>query len=184
MRYGIAVAIVAMALSGAEHVNAQVQPPQDRINTALARARQVGIPVALLESKIAEGKAKGVSMERIAAAIERRQAALERASQALRGGPDATSTLAVGADAIESGVSETVLRALAQDAPGDRRNVAIAALTELVQRGQAPEAALGRVREALKRGPDALSNLPAEAAGGGRGRGRGGQPDEGSRQSA
>src|SRR5262245_20266384 len=106
MRYRIAVAIVAAALLGAAPVNAQVQPPQDRINTALARARQVGIPVALLESKIAEGKAKGVSMERIAAAIERRQAALERASQALRGGTAATSTLAVGADAIESGVSE------------------------------------------------------------------------------
>ena len=179
MNYGVAVAIVAMALSGAARVNAQAQPPQERINAALARAQQAGIPVALLESKIAEGKAKGVSLERIAVAIERRQGALERASQALRGGADAASTLAVGADAIEAGVSEAVLRAVGEDAPRDRRSVAIAALTELVHRGNTPEAALVRVRDALRRGPDALSNLPAEAAAGRRGGGRGGQPDEG-----
>jgi hypothetical protein len=163
MKVGIAAAVVALALTGVA-AHAQVQPPQERINTALARARQVGIPLALLESKIAEGKAKGVSLDRIAVAIERRQAALERASQAMRGQADATTSLAVGADAIESGVSEAVLKAVADNSPRDRRNVAIAALTELVHQGQAPEAALERVREALKRGPDALANLPAEAA--------------------
>ena len=173
MKYAMAIMVVVMALTGGQ-AHAQVQPPQERINTALARARQVGIPVALLESKIAEGKAKGVSLDRIAVAIERRQAALERASQALRGGADMPSTLAVSADAIESGVSDTVLRALAENAPGDRRNVAIAALTELVQQGHTPEAALERVREALRRGPDALSNLPAEAS---KGRGRSGGSD-------
>src|SRR5688572_16564622 len=164
MKYAIAITVVVMVLTGAGQSNAQVQPPQERINTALARARQVGIPVALLESKIAEGKAKGVSLDRIAVAIERRQAALERASRALPGGADMPSTLAVSADAIESGVSDAVLRAVADNAPGDRRNVAIAALTELVKQGHAPEAALERVREALQRGPDALSNLPAEAS--------------------
>lgn len=173
MKVGMAVAAVLVALAGADAATAQAPAPQERINTTLARARQVGIPVALLESKIAEGKAKGVSLERIAAAIERRQSALERASQALRGGADAPSTLAVSADAIESGVSEVVLREVVANSPNDRRNVAIAALTELVHQGNTPEVALGRVRDALKRGPDALSNLPAEAASGGRGRGRG-----------
>ncbi len=66
MKYRMTVAVVALALSGAHAATAQVQPPQDRINTALARARQVGIPVALLESKMAEGKAKGIPLERIA----------------------------------------------------------------------------------------------------------------------
>jgi tetratricopeptide (TPR) repeat protein len=164
MKFGIGVAVMILALTAADLASAQVQPPQDRINTGLARARQVGIPVALLESKIAEGKAKGVSLERIAAAVERREAALEKAQQALRGQPDATSSLSVGADAVESGVSEAVLKAVADSAPRDRRNVAIAALTELVLQGHVPEAALERVREALKRGPDALANLPAEAA--------------------
>ena len=164
MKVRITVAVVTLALTGAMAANAQVQPPQERINTALARARQVGIPIALLESKIAEGKAKGVSLDRIAAAIERRQAALERASQAMRGQTDAAASLAVGADAIESGVNETVLKAVADSSPRDRRNVAIAALTELVHQGQSPEAALQRVRDALKRGPDALTNLPAEGS--------------------
>jgi hypothetical protein len=171
MRVGIAAAVVALALASVGAAIAQVQPPQERINTALARARQIGTPVALLESKIAEGKAKGVSLDRIATAIERRQAALERANQALRGEPDAASSLGVGADAIESGVSEAVLRAVSENAPRDRRNVAIAVLTELVKQGHAPEAALGRVRDAVKRGPDALSNLPAEAGTGRRGGG-------------
>ena len=169
MKFGIAVAAVALALSDADAANAQVQPPQDRINAALSRARGAGIPVVLLESKLAEGKAKGIPLERIALAIERREGALERASQALRRDPADAASLSVGADAIESGVSEAVLKAVAEDAPRDRRTVAIAALTQLVQQGAVPEAALAKVRNALKRGPDALSNLPAEANGRGRG---------------
>jgi hypothetical protein len=181
MRVRIAVAMMVLAWPGAGFVGAQVQPPQDRINTALARAREVGIPEALLQSKIAEGKAKGVSLERIAVAVERREAALERASQALHGQPDATTSLGVGADAIESGVSEAALTAVAENAPRDRRNVAIAVLTQLVQQGHVPADALERVRAALKRGPEALANLPAEAGAAGR---RGGPPAEGGATSA
>jgi hypothetical protein len=175
MKFRMTVAVVALALAGADAANAQVQPPQERINAAYARARGAGIPVALLESKLAEGKAKGVPLERIAAAIERRGVALERASQALRGEADAAASLSVGADAIESGVNEAMLNAVAENAPGDRRNVAIAALTQLVQQGHVPAAALERVRDALRRGPEALANLPSEAAGGRRG---GGPPDD------
>ena len=177
MRTMVAGVVAMLVASAAGPMVAQVLAPQDRLNTAIARARQVGIPVALLESKIAEGKAKGVSIERIAMAVERREAALERASQALRGRPDvATPDLSVAADALESGVSEAVLRAVTDSAPRERRAVAIAALTQLVELGHVPEAALDRVREALKRGPDALANLPAEA-GGESGRRGGGPPD-------
>jgi len=166
MRGRMVIGAAALVLGSASLTVAQTQPPQDRINTALARASQVGIPVALLESKIAEGKAKGVSLERIAAVLERREAALEKAHNALGGQPDAQASLSVGADAIETGVSEVVLKAVADNAPRDRRNVAIAALTELVRQGHVPEKALERVQDALKRGPDALANLPAEAAAG------------------
>ena len=145
---------------------AQVQPPQDRINTALDRARQVGIPLTLLENKIAEGKAKGVSIERLAAAIERRLAALERAQEAIGRRPDAADSLSVGADAIETGVSDAALKAVAEDAPRERRSVAIAVLTELVEQGHASETALARVRDALRRGPEALTDLPAQARAG------------------
>ena len=164
MKFRIGLGVMILTLAGLDLASAQVQPPQERINTALARARQVGIPVALLESKIAEGKAKGVSLERIADAVARREAALEKASEALRGQPEAASSLSVGADAVEAGVSEAALRAIADNAPRDRRNVAIAVLTELVEQGHTPAAALERVTEALKRGPDALANLPAQAA--------------------
>ncbi len=182
-------AVLALVMSGAGSALAQVQSPQDRINTAITRAQQVGIPVALLESKIAEGKAKGVSLDRIAEAIERREAALERASEAMSGQQGVRDNdLSMGADAVESGVSDTVLRTIAETAPRERRAVAIAALTQLVELGHGPEAALARVQEALKRGPDALVNLPAQAgaaagrrngppetavAGAARGRGRG-----------
>jgi len=180
MKFRIGLGVMILALAGLDLANAQVQPPQDRINTALARARQVGIPVALLESKIAEGKAKGVSLERIADAVARREAALERASEALRGQPEAASSLSVGADAVEAGVSDAALKAIADNAPRDRRNVAIAVLTELVEQGHASATALERVTEALKRGPDALANLPAQAAaaragGAGAASGRGGR---------
>src|SRR5687768_13166961 len=123
MKVRIGAGVMILALAGVDLATAQVQPPQDRINTALARARQVGIPVVLLESKVAEGKAKGVSLDRVAEAVERRQAALEKASQALRGQPDAASSLSVGADAVEAGVSDAALKAIADNAPRDRRNV-------------------------------------------------------------
>jgi hypothetical protein len=147
--------------------DAVAQTTQERIDAATAHAREAGIPVTLLESKVAEGKAKGIPMDRIAAAVERREAALERASQALRGRSDVgAADLSVAADAVESGVSAAVLKAIADSAPRDRRVVAIAALTELVREGHVPEAALEQVKDALKRGPDALANLPAQAAAG------------------
>jgi len=160
----IVIAVAAMLSVLVQADSAMAQTAEERVAAAMARAREAGIPVALLESKLAEGKAKGVSMDRIAAAIEKREAALERASDALRGRPDAgPADLALGADAVEAGVSDAVLRAIADTAPRERRAVAIAALTELVRLGHVPEAALDRVRDALKRGPDALANLPAEA---------------------
>jgi hypothetical protein len=170
------VFVAALLMMFAGTSAARAQTTQERIDAAIAHAREAGIPVTLLESKVAEGKAKGVSMDRIAAAIERRETALEKASQALRGRTDVNAAdLSVSADAVESGVSAAVLKAIAESAPRDRRVVAIAALTELVKQGNVPEAALDRVKDALKRGPDALANLPAQAAAG-QSHG-GGQPD-------
>jgi hypothetical protein len=140
------------------------QTPEQSTEAALLKAQQVGIPVSLLESKIAEGKAKGVSADRIAAAVNARLAGLERAQAALAGrGTVSESDLALGGDAVQSGVSEAVLSFLADATQGERRGAAIAALTELVRMGHAPEHALERVIEALGDGPDALANLPAQA---------------------
>src|SRR5687768_15661868 len=172
MKLVIGAVLIAVALGGAD--TAAAQTPQARIDAALAKAKAAGIPVALLESKIAEGRAKGVSMDRIAAAVERREAALERASSVLRG-PRAVDAdgLDVGADAVEQGISEAVLAAIADAAPRERRSVAIAALTELVARGRSSQNALDQVRDAVKKGPEALANLPAQAAAADAGRGNG-----------
>jgi hypothetical protein len=183
MKTFIAVATIALLTAGALPAFAQgSQGAQERIDAAIAHARSQGVPVSLLESKMAEGKAKGVALDRIAAAIERREASLERAAQAMKGDEAITDAdLSVGGDAIEAGVSPAVLKAVTDSAPRERRAVAIAALTELIQRGAAPDAALARVREALKRGPDALAAVGGShddhgAARGGEGNGRGATP--------
>lgn len=179
-------------------VAVHAQDPQQRIDAARRRAETAGIPVALLDSKVAEGRAKGVPMDRIAMAVERRLAVLSRAREAmgatLRGAPVSSADLSVGADAIEAGVEPGVLGRLAAAAPGDSRAVAIAALTALVSQGESSERALARVTSALQRGPEALRRLPGEAAsersrgngpppgrgnqgrGSARGRGQGGPP--------
>jgi RNA polymerase sigma-70 factor, ECF subfamily len=154
----VAIVVSATALSA--------QAPEQRIEEARARVLAAGIPVEMLELKIAEGRAKGVPMERLAEAIARRAEALERARNVLsatRAERVTTSEVGVAADALEGGISEAVLARIAETAPHDRRAVAIAALTELVQDGRAPEEALARVEAALARGPEALSNLPAQA---------------------
>jgi len=171
MKTFFAVAITGLLTAGALPAFAQGgQGAQERIDAAMTRARSQGVPMSLLESKMAEGKAKGVALDRIAAAIERREASLERAAQAMKGHePITDADLSVGADAVDAGVSNAVLKAVTESAPRERRSAAIAALTELVERGTTPDAALARVREALKRGPDALA-----AVGSDRGEGSGG----------
>ncbi|HUF34831.1 MAG TPA: hypothetical protein VMN37_02725 [Gemmatimonadales bacterium] len=143
-----------------------------RVETVLESAVEAGIPVSLLERKIAEGTAKGVPMERIAAAVEKRLEALVRARDAMtRAGLESTTEgeLAVAADAVQGGVSQTALATISRSASDGSRAVAIAVLTDLVALGHASDRALTRVEAALARGPEALANLRAESAGQARG---------------
>lgn len=144
---------------------ALAQTPELDVQRSLDRARQAGIPVELLESKVAEGRAKGVPMARIAGAVESRLEVLER----VRTRVDErhhfnTEELGVAGDALTAGVSEGVLKAISETAPRERRAVAIAALSQLVRLGHPSEEALRRVTQALQSGPEALMNLPAQAA--------------------
>jgi hypothetical protein len=135
-----------------------------RIAASLQTALEAGIPVELLESKIEEGRAKGVASVRIAAAVEARLAALLRASQAMDRAEVQGVTagdLSIGADALEAGVSEAALATIQASAPRERRAVAVAVLAALVELGNAPDAALARVQAALGRGPAALADLRA-----------------------
>jgi hypothetical protein len=158
----IMMALVVLALPSL----ALAQTPEQRIENAMTRASTAGIPLSLLETKIADGKAKGVSMDRIAAAVEKRTTALQRAQTALSsGGVDPTEQeLDMAADAMDLGVSAAVLQALSETSGGERRAAAIAALTQLVAMDVVPAEALERVSAALARGGDALANLPTEAA--------------------
>lgn len=156
---------------------------QARIDAAIARATAARMPASLLEDKVAEGRAKGVPLERIAAAVEQRAALLLRAQEAMGSTRAVRATdLSVGADALHAGVSAEALRAVSEAAPEQSRAVAIAVLSQLVAEGHASDEALSRVKAALARGGGELVRLPAEAARGrsgeapGKGVGRGGGP--------
>lgn len=195
VRLFVALWLALAALPAAAHA----QDPQQRIDAARRRAESAGIPVALLDSKVAEGRAKGVPLDRIATAVDRRLAVLQRAREAMAGTPRTApvtqADLAVGADALEAGVDPAALGRLAAAAPQDRRAVAIAVLTQLVSQGESSDRAVARVTRELQRDPDALRRLPGEAAaersrgnasppgrtsnpgqGNARGRGQGGPP--------
>src|SRR5918911_1812095 len=97
------------------------QTPEQRIEHALQQAASAGVPVQLLESKVAEGRAKGVPEARIADAIERRGEVLQRVQTAIGVRHQLTpEELGVAADAAQSGVQVAVLGALAQTAPRER----------------------------------------------------------------
>lgn len=153
--------IVALLLPAA----VSAQTPEQDVQRALDRARQAGIPVELLESKVAEGRAKGIPMDRIAGAVQRRLDVLQRVRTAIDERHQlSTEELGVAGDALSSGVSEAALMKIAETAPRERRAVAIAALSQLVRLGHPSEEALRRVSDALRSGPEALMNLPAQAA--------------------
>jgi len=138
----------------------------ERIQAAHDRVAQAGIPVELLTIKISEGRAKGVSEDRIAAAAERRAAGLLRSQEALAGSNRRIggAEIGAGADAIEAGVDANALRSVIQQARDENGAVALAVLGELVRQGMPVQNALDRVTEALQRGDDALAHLPQQAA--------------------
>jgi len=163
-----ALLITPAALSAQDSTSTAKDGSQARLDAALSTALQAGVPVSLLEGKIAEGKAKGVPMDRIAVAVEQRLEALTDAHTALmKAGITSTTDgqLSVAADAVQAGVSQTALVAVSKDASEGTRAVAIAVLTDLVAQGQASAQALEQVQAALAHGPDALANLGAQVAG-------------------
>lgn len=169
--------ILAAALAALPAAASAQATPSARIDAALRTAAQAQIPVSLLQSKIDEGRAKNVPEARIAAAVEARLAALQRASQALaaaRASAITSGELAIAADAIQAGVGADAVVAVMTTTPVERRAVATAVLTELVELGIASDVALSRIRAAIAQGGEALVNLPAAASQRARGRGRAG----------
>lgn len=162
---------LALLLCASTALAAGAQDAQRRIDQARRTATTSGVPVQLLEDKVAEGRAKGVPLDRIAAAVEHRLAMLTQA-RGVMGRTVAAQDLSAGADALDAGVTPAVLATLSTQAPPAQRAVAVAVLTQLVSEGLASERALERVQAALQRGPDALRELPAQS----RGQGNAGSP--------
>lgn len=154
--------LAAMALLATPAMTAAQQ--HDPIDEAFARVADAGIPISSLEMLQAEGKARGVPIDVLENAMQRRADALIRARSAMsRGGQEVTeSELTAGADALQAGVSDEVLAALASHS-GEQSAPAAAVLGVLVELGHVPAEALARVEEALDRGPDALANLQGQA---------------------
>jgi hypothetical protein len=160
--------VVAAAILGLAPTLLTAQRPDDsaqRIQAAQARVAQAGIPTELLATKIAEGRAKGVSEARIAAVAERRAGGLIQAQTALAasGKRIGGAELAAGADAIDAGVDGSLLRSVIQQARDEDGAVALAVLGELVRQGMPVQQAHDRVTAALQRGGDALASLPQQA---------------------
>jgi hypothetical protein len=158
--------VSAQSAEAAGAAQGRAQTPQARIDAAMAAAARAEIPAELIESKIAEGRAKSVAEERIAAAVEARLAALVRASDALSKAEVRARTagdLAVTADALEAGVTEGAVVRISRNAPAERRAVAVAVLADLVRLGHPTDHALVRVSGAMGSSAS-LASLHAEVA--------------------
>ncbi|MGQ0703013.1 MAG: hypothetical protein ACT4PM_07785 [Gemmatimonadales bacterium] len=163
-----AVVLIAFPLaaqsSGSE--SQQGKTAEARIEAAMKAAAQANVPVSLLESKVAEGQAKRVPPDRIAAAVEARLTTLVRASRFMaEAGIEqrTTAELAIAGDALQAGVGDSALVRVYRNAPAERRVVAMAVLSDLVRLGSTSEAAFTRVNATL-RSSAALANLQAEVA--------------------
>lgn len=167
--------LAALVLALASSVAAQ-ESPAARIDAAKRSVAAAGVPASLLENRIAEGRAKGIPMERIATVVERRAAALVEARRGMAGAHDlGPADLGAGADAVEAGIDAQTLRSVISGARDQDRPVAIAVLTYLHrERGLPVDQALARVKAAIAKGPDALRTLPGKASAEGRGGGRDG----------
>lgn len=155
------------AAAGRAESATQQQQAQVRMQAALETALEAGVPVRLLEMKIAEGKAKGVPMARIATAVENRLEALMQAQEIMRRANLQHTTegeLSLAGDAVQAGVSEHALVEITRRAPQERRAVAVAVLSDLVALGHASENALARVTAAMQKGNQALVNLQAKTS--------------------
>lgn len=149
---------------GAQAANAKAQA---RIDAMLSGAAKTGIPVSLLQSKIEEGHAKGVSMTRIEAAVQARYSALVHARDVLSkagDGKPSADELSVTADALQAGASERSVEHVTRTSPPQRRVLATATLGTLVQLGIGSDQAQARVETALAHGMSELANLHAQAA--------------------
>jgi len=159
--------LISMAILVAAPLQAVGQTPAQRIEAVRARMGQLRIPVELIDAKVAEGRAKGVPIDRIAAAVERRGAGLATAQTALSrpGRPADRAELSAGADAVDAGIDASSMRAAVQAASPGHGAIALAVLTQLHLQGMPVDRALEMVRRAAAQGDQAVADLAQQSAG-------------------
>jgi hypothetical protein len=144
------------------------QAAQARIDAVLAEAARLQLPVSVLKNKVAEGRAKNVPAEKIAAVVEARLKTFVRASDVLtrmnitaRGAGE----VVLLADALDAGIRENIAVETLRSIPPERREVTMSALTSMVRGGVVTELQLADVQRAsagsLKISPEKLAEIIA-----------------------
>lgn len=132
-----------------------------RIQEAVTKARDAGVPAGPVLDKALEGIAKGVPAARLAPAVEAYAERLARAAAVLGEGPPPAEIVAA-ADALGRGVPEGQLRAVRRVAGPEDRAIALVVLGDLVEMGVPADRAAGAIRDAIAagRGGETLLHLP------------------------
>jgi hypothetical protein len=131
-------------------------------------ARQVGLPLAPLYDKAAEGVLKGADDARIVAAVRKLVGELGAARSAL-GAAAPPDALVAGAAALRLGVDRDALRQLAaahaaSGAGAQPLAIPLGAVADLVSRGAPAEVAVSAVRRLATRGVPAADYVALSAA--------------------
>lgn len=132
-----------------------------RIQEAVTKARDAGVPAGPVLDKALEGIAKGVPAARLAPAVEAYVDRLARAAAVLGEGPPPAEIVAA-ADALGRGVPEGQLQAVTRAAGAEDRAIALVVLGDLVEMGVPADRAAGAVQDAMAagRGGETLLHLP------------------------
>jgi hypothetical protein len=162
--------LLPAALHGQGNATATVQTPQVRIDAVLAEAARLQLPVSGLKNKVAEGRAKNITPEKIAAVVEARLKSLSRASEVLtRMNVTVRNAgeVALLADALEAGIRENLAVETLRSIPVDRREVAMSTLTSMVRSGVVSQVQLADLQKTFFETvltPEKISEIIASSA--------------------
>jgi hypothetical protein len=157
---GSATASSNSSTSGSSGANSNASTSSNaRIQASYQHAAQIGIPTALLENKVAEGQAKGVSQAQIATAVEHRLELLQSSRTALMSNGQAASAaeMNAGADAIAAGATLTSLLEVRSASGAQTGAGALTLLARFVQSGEASGSAVAHVETLLQQNPALVS---------------------------
>jgi hypothetical protein len=133
------LALLIVGLAVAAPIAAQTTQG-DRLSLVLRDHQSRGLPVDPLRAKLAEGRAKGASEERIVAAVTLLAARMDTVARALR--PTVSDAeLREGAEALGASATPAMLARLRARAPKESLEPALIVLTRLLRRGVPRDAA-------------------------------------------